>query len=98
MQMGHSEGFQELERADRQAQHLACNLMVPVSGLGAVAESVERRPRVKEIGSSVSSRVKLVTYIIDTCRFLDWRSELIGYAKDWLAQCQDNATAWYIRS
>ena len=44
---------------------------------GAVAKSVEREPRVREIGSSVPSQVKSMTYKIDTCHFLAWRFELI---------------------
>ena len=31
---------------------------------------------------------------IDTCRFLDRHSALLGYGKDWVAQCQDNVTEW----
>ena len=60
--------------------------------LDAVAESVEHRPRVREIGNSVPSRVKAMTCEVDTCRFLAWRSALIGYGKNSLAQCQDNVT------
>ena len=59
-----------------------------------MAESVERVPRVQEIGSSVPSWVKPITYIINDCNFLAWHSVLIGYAKNWLAQCQDNVTEW----
>ena len=33
-----------------------------------------------------------MTYKIVTYRFLTWRSALIGYSKQWIAQCQDNAT------
>ena len=44
----------------------------------AVAESIERRPRMSEIWSLVTSRVKAMTYKIDTCRFLAWHLELIG--------------------
>ena len=40
--------------------------------LGVVAESVEREPLVREIGSSVPRRVKSMTYKIDTCHFLPW--------------------------
>ena len=40
---------------------------------GMVAESVERGPHVREIGSSILSRVKPMTYETDTCRFLAWR-------------------------
>ena len=37
-------------------------------------------------------------YQIYTCHFLAWRSALIGYGKDWLAQFQNNVTGWDIRS
>ena len=33
---------------------------------------------------------------IDTSRFLAWRSALLGYGKNWLAQCQDNVSEWDI--
>ena len=65
---------------------------------GAVAESIERRPRVREIESLILGQVKPVTYKVDTCHFLAWCLALIGYGKDWLAQCQDNGTEWDIRS
>ena len=48
------------------------------------------------VGSSNPSRVKLMTYEIDTCRYLAWHLALIGYDKDWLAQNQDNVTEWDI--
>ena len=32
---------------------------------------------------------------IDTCRFLARPSALLGYGKNWLAQCQDNVTVGY---
>ena len=35
---------------------------------------------------------------IDTCHFLAWRSALLGWGKDWLAECQDTVTEWDIRS
>ena len=54
---------------------------------GVVPESVERGPRMREIGSSVPDRVKPMTYKIYTCHFLAWLS-------DWLAQRQDNASEW----
>ena len=38
--------------------------------LGTVAESVERRPRVREIVNSVPGRDKPLTYKIATCHFL----------------------------
>ena len=49
-----------------------------LSSLSELGESVERGPHVWEIGSSVPSRVKPMTYKIDTCRFLAWHSALIG--------------------
>ena len=58
----------------------------------AVAESVDWRPRTREIGSSVPGRVKPLTYKIDTCHFLAWLLLLIGYGNDWLTECQDNVT------
>ena len=57
-----------------------------------VAELIERGPNVWEIGSSVPGRVKSMTYKIDTCCFLAWRFAIIGYGKEWLAECQDNVT------
>ena len=44
---------------------------------------------VRRVGSSQTNDFNL-----DTCRFLAWRSELLGLGKDWLAQCQDNMTEW----
>ena len=49
-----------------------------------------------EIGSSVASRVKSMTYKINTFHFLAWCLALIGYGKDWLVQCQDNMAEWDI--
>ena len=43
-------------------------------------------------------QVKSMTLKIALCRFLAWCSALLGSGKDWLAQCQDNATAWDCRS
>ena len=40
---------------------------------------------------SWSSQNKVLT--IYTCHFLAMCSSLIGYCKDWLAQCQDNVTS-----
>ena len=54
--------------------------------LDMMVESVERWSWKQDIGSLVSSRVKPMTYQIDTCRFLACRLVLIGYGKDWLAQ------------
>ena len=42
--------------------------------------------------------VKSMTYQIDTCRFIALYSALLGDAKDWLVQCQENVTEWDIRS
>ena len=50
-------------------------LMLPS---GAMTESVEREPRVWEIGSSVSHRFKPMNYKVDTCHFLAWCSALIA--------------------
>ena len=33
---------------------------------------------------------------IDTCHFLASRSALLGWVKDWLAQCQDSVAEWNI--
>ena len=55
-----------------------------------MAELVELGPRVQEIGSSVPGQINPMTYKIDTCHFLVWCSALIGLAKDWFAQCQEN--------
>ena len=63
-----------------------------LEGPGAVVKTVERRSRVREIGSSVPDRFKPVTYQIDRYRFLAWYSTLIGWGKDRLAQCQVNVT------
>ena len=57
-----------------------------------MAKSIERGPRVQEIGSLVPGRVKQMTYKVDTCPFLAWQSVIIEYSKDWLIQCQDNVT------
>ena len=45
--------------------------------LGAVAQSVEHRPRVREIMGSIPGGVKLMTYQIDTCHFLPRCSALL---------------------
>ena len=45
---------------------------------GMVAGSVERGPRMQEIGNSVPCRIKPMTYQTDTCRFLAWHSALTG--------------------
>ena len=64
--------------------------------IGTLVESVECGIRMWKFRSLVPSRVKLMTYKIDTCRFLSWRSALIGQGKDLLAQYQDNVTEWEI--
>ena len=62
------------------ATYISPSLVTPISrpSLGTLAESVERRPRMSEIGNLVPSRVKPVTYKIYTCHFLAWCSALIG--------------------
>ena len=60
-----------------------------------VTKSVEHKHSVQKVRSSNPSRVKPVTYQIDTCGYLAWRLALIGYEKDWLAQCQDSVTVRY---
>ena len=57
---------------------------------GSVVESVERGPR--SINCVVPGRVKPMNCKINAFLFLDRRSTLLGLAKDWLAQCQDNVT------
>ena len=52
----------------------------------------------QEIESSIPGQVKPMMYKIDTRYFLAWCSALLGYGKDWLAQCQDNVVEWDIRS
>ena len=73
-------------------------VLITPSTNNAVAESVERRLCVEEIGSSVPGGVKPMTYKIDTRCFMAWCSALIGQCEDWLAQGQDNVTEWDIRS
>ena len=64
----------------------------------AVANSVERRITVREVGSSNLRRVKPITYTIDNFCFTSWHSALLGSGKDWLAQHKDNVTERDIRS
>ena len=45
---------------------------------GVVAESVEHRPHLWKVGSSVPGRVKQMTYKSDTCCCLTRHSALIG--------------------
>ena len=59
-----------------------------------LVESIEQRPQMLEFGLSIRCRVKPVTYNVDTCHFLAWHSALIGYGKDWFAECQDKLTEW----
>ena len=58
--------------------------------LDAVAESVERAPRVRDREFSSPSTK------FDTCDFLVWLLALIAEGKDWLAQLWDNVTEWDI--
>ena len=44
-----------------------------------------------EPGSSLINDLK-----IDTCRFPNRSSALLGKGKDWLAQCLGKVTEWYI--
>ena len=62
----------------------------------SVAESVEHRPREREIGSSIPDRVRPMPYQIDICYFLAWCLALIGYGKNWLVWCNNNVTEWDI--
>ena len=55
-------------------------------------------PIAREVGSSLPSRVKPLTYKIDTCQTLAKHLTLLGSGTDWLVQCQDNVTEWDIRS
>ena len=58
----------------------------------AVAESVQHMPPVSEVGSSIPNRIKQITHKFDTRRLLAWCSALIGWSKNWLAQCPDDVT------
>ena len=49
-----------------------------VNSLPVVTESVECRPLVGEMGSSIPGQVKPIAYQIDTCRFLAYHSALLG--------------------
>ena len=55
-----------------------CIISDRISVPGMVAKSVEREPRVREIGSSILGQVKPMTYKVDICPFLAWLSGLIG--------------------
>ena len=44
--------------------------------------------------SSNLTRVKPMTYTVDTCHYLAWCLALIEYDKDLLTQRQDNVTVW----
>ena len=48
--------------------------------------------------NSVPSRVKPITYKIDTCHVLAGCLTLLGYGEDWLAQIQNYVTKWGIWS
>ena len=50
----------------------------------------------RKVESSNLRRVKAMTSKMYICHYLDWFSALIGWDKDWLAQCQDNVTGGYI--
>ena len=41
-------------------------------------------------------QVKPMTYKIDSCHFVARHLALLGYGKDWLAQCQNNVTEFII--
>ena len=62
---------------------------------GVVAESIERRPRGREMCSSGPGRVKPMAYNIDTSHSLAWWLALIGQGKDWRAQFYGNVTLQY---
>ena len=55
--------------------------MLELSLPGAAPESVERGPRMWEIGNSVSSRINPMPYKIDTCVFLARRKSLLVQGK-----------------
>ena len=61
--------------------------------LDTVAESVKHRLLLGKVGSLNPIQVKSVP-----CHYLVWHTTLQGYHKDRLPQCQDNETAWNIRS
>ena len=44
------------------------------------------------------SRVKSMTYKIDTCRYPARGLASLGYGKEWLTQYQDNVAEWNIKS
>ena len=67
-------------------------ILVPATP-SAMVESVERGPRVREIGSLFPGRVNPIIYQIDTCRFL---ANHKASDKDLFDQCQDNVTEWDI--
>ena len=63
-----------------------------------MAEPVERRPRVREIRSSVADRVKPMTFKIDICLFIAWHLELTGLWTGQLSVRTDNLTEWDVIS
>ena len=65
-----------------------CEFPTFVRESGAVAESVERKTPVVEIGSSICARVNWMTYKIDTYPSLSWHRALLGQGKDRLIQHQ----------
>ena len=69
--------------------------------LGAVAESLERRSHMREIGTLVPSQIKPMTYEIDTCHFpvLVLGINRIGQGLvNSVSQCQDNVTELDLRA
>ena len=58
----------------------------------AMVKLVENQLPVRKVGNLNLSRVKPITYKIDTCCYLAWRSALIGYDKDWFVQYHNNVT------
>ena len=75
-------------------QQLAKSVCLPFLEIGEFdAQGFDSGLRCFQTLSSQTNNLK-----IDTCRLLAWRSALLGSGKDWLAQCQDNATEWDSRS
>ena len=58
-----------------------------------MVQSVYHRLPIQKVGSLNPSRVKPMTYQIETCHYRAWCFALIGFDKDWFAQYQDNVTA-----
>ena len=53
------------------AKYSSLHSKLTSEALRVVAESIERWPHMREIGSWLPVRVKQMTYKIDTCRLLD---------------------------